>query len=271
MRSRLPLAAIALALVLTFGPATPGAACGPDTDCTVGERTYRIALPQGEGPFGAIVYLHGWRATAAGVMANEGLRAAATRLGVALIAPKSGGEDWLIRNAPRRGFSGDHRELAFFDAMLDDVAGRFPVDTDRILATGFSAGGMMTWTLACHRPDRFAAFLPVAGTFWAPLPETCEGPATLVHIHGMGDGVVPLAGRPIADTRQGSVPGALTLMRAVGVYEPTETGLPAGLSLACRSWRNRQGDTLALCLHEGGHVIRPEWVAWAFRTLVSRE
>lgn len=257
-----------LAAALLFA-ASSAAACGPDTDCVVGERTYRIAVPEGDGPFGAILYMHGWRSSAAAVMADEALRQTARELGVALIAPKSGGEGWLIANRPRSGFTHDRRETDYFAALLDDAAARFPIDTARILATGFSSGGMMTWTLACRMPERFTAFLPVAGTFWAPVPDDCaEGAIDLVHIHGTADTVVPLAGRPIADSRQGDVGTAFETFRAAKGYDaPAGDGLP-GLSCEGSAAGDRR---LVLCLHDGGHVVRPEWIAWGWRSLVDAD
>ncbi|MEM8552662.1 MAG: prolyl oligopeptidase family serine peptidase [Pseudomonadota bacterium] len=245
-------------------------ACGPDTDCVIGERTYRIALPEGDGPFGAIVYLHGWRGTAAGVMNNGAMREMAADLKVALVAAKSGGEDWLIRNAPRKGFVHDRRETAYFDALVDEITTKFPIDGERLLATGFSAGGMMTWTLACRMPERFAGFLPVAGTFWAPLPDDCGfGDAPLIHIHGTSDTVVPLNGRPIADTRQGEVSLALAALRARGAGEPQAQALAPPEPLRCDGAAAPGGVWQAQCLHDGGHVIRPEWLAFGYRALVA--
>lgn len=265
MRRYLTRLTLAMAAALIPGAAL---ACGPDTDCMIGDRTYRIALPEGEGPFGAIVYMHGWRGTANGVMQNAGLREMANALGVALVAPKSGGEDWLIRNAPRKGFETDVRETAYFEALIDEITERYPIDGERLLATGFSAGGMMTWTLACRMADRFKGFLPVAGTFWGPLPDDCAyGDAPLIHVHGTSDTVVPLNGRPIADTFQGEVPEALDGLRArgAGSVEPLSPPEP----LDCDGASAPDGAFQALCLHEGGHVIRPEWVEFGYRTLVD--
>ncbi|MEM6848290.1 MAG: polyhydroxybutyrate depolymerase [Pseudomonadota bacterium] len=263
---------LVLAFIGSF-PVSTGAAhaCGPDTDCVMGERTYRIAMPpDAEGPVGAIVFMHGWRGTAAGVMNNGGLRDMAAELGVALIAPKSGGEDWLIRNAPRKGFTDDHRELEFFDAMLDDADSRFGIDRDKLLATGFSAGGMMTWTLACHRGTAFTAFAPVAGTFWADIPQDCPNPAIdLVHFHGTADEVVPLGGRPIADTRQGDVYAALIMMREAHDYGEPLSADKSVQSLDCEGGETAGGDALMLCLHDGGHTVKAEWIEWAFKTFVA--
>jgi polyhydroxybutyrate depolymerase len=259
------LAAIALVALLFAGAAH---ACGPETDCTIGERTYRIAVPDGDGPFGAIVFMHGWRSSAEAMMNTEPLRRTARALGVALVAPKSGGEGWLIRNRPNSGLKDDALEIEYFEALLSDITTRFPIDPARILASGFSSGGMMTWTLACRMPDRFAAFLPIAGTFWDPVPLDCaEGAVDLVHIHGLEDDVVPLEGRPIGDSRQGDV------RMAIGLFERTKGyDLPAKESiagLACAGSRSGGGRKLVLCLHENGHIIRMEWLAWAWRTLVA--
>ena len=260
-----------LALAVTVAGACGGAvACGPQTDCMIGERSYRIAVPDGPGPHGAIIFMHGYRGTAAGVVASESLRRVADELGVVLVAPKSGGEDWLIRNAPRKGFATDERELEYFDALRAELIERFDVDPNKLLASGFSAGGMMTWTLACHRGDAFAAFAPISGTFWAPIPQSCPSePVDLVHIHGRSDGVVPIAGRPIADTRQGDVDAVIEMVRSQGGYGALEPVATDGLGLDCSGTANAAGRELLYCLHDGGHEMRAEWVRWAYVSLVA--
>ena len=261
------LAAGLIALLMVAGLHRPAAACGPDSDCTVGSRTYRIWVPEGDGPFGAVIFMHGYRSSAAAVMSNADLRDMAQDLRVALIAPKSGGDGWLIANRPRSGFVSDHRETAFFDALLDDVTARFPVDRKRLLATGFSSGGMMTWTLACRMPERFAAFLPISGTFWAPVPQDCKRQRLdLVHVHGMSDTVVPLTGRAIADTRQGDVNKAFKAFRAPSLEEPR--AMPGPPDLACRGAPGGENH-LVLCRHDGGHIMRAEWIAWAWRNTIA--
>lgn len=266
----MPRLIVLLVVWAAMATAPPAVACGAKTDCTIGERSYRIALPEGEGPYGALVYMHGYRGTAAAVMENSGLRQMARDLGVALIAPKSGGEDWLLRHAPRKGFTDDSRELAFFDAMLDDALARHPIDPERLVATGFSAGGMMTWTLACYRADRFAAFVPVAGTFWAPIPKTCNAaPVRLIHIHGTMDRVVPIEGRPIADTHQGDARAAMARFAAAGDYAGAAPLSSAPDDLACTAREGRDVSRLVFCTHDGGHVLRPDWLSWAWNTLAE--
>ena len=253
MKLLIALFAVVAALV------TPAAACGPDTDCTLGDRTYRIALPPVDGPFGALVFMHGYGASSADVMNDAGLRRVAADLGLALVAPKSAGKGWMIRNAPR-GRDDDAGELPFFDAMRAEITARYTIDPTRVFAAGFSGGAMMTWTLACRRGDAYRAFIPISGTFWGPLPQDCDNPPVdLMHVHGTSDEVVPLAGRAIADSRQGAVADAFALFSAAGGYGPSAP-LAVVPGLACEGSREPGGHRLVLCLHDGGHMYDPEWV-----------
>ena len=242
-------------------------ACGPDTDCVIGERTYRIKMPEGHDgttPVGAIVHAHGYRGTAAGVMRNKGLSRMASRLGVALIAPKSGGDDWIIPGAPRRGDVDGSVEFNYFEAMLSDAAARFPIDRARLMASGFSAGGMMVWNLACYRGDMFAGFAPISGTFWEPVPDACaSAPVNLIHTHGTSDKVVPIEGRRIADTKQGSVTKALSLFERLGEFGAPTVSVDG--ELTCSRRTNGGGKILEYCTHPGGHSIKSKWLERAWR------
>ena len=243
--------------------ATSALACGPDEDCPIGDRTYRIHLPPGgseaaAGPRGgALFFAHGYRGTAGGTMGNGNLTALADRLGVALVALKSFDEDWTIPNAPSAGTRPADDEPAYIEAVKADVVARYGLDPERMMMAGFSAGGMMTWTMACERSGAFAAFVAMSGTFWAPVPASCPAPAaTLHHIHGTSDGVVPIAGRPIGPTHQGDVTEALTMWRAKGF----DDDMPSTLAdLDCEGWGS-DGDVLTYCLHPGGHSFRAEWI-----------
>lgn len=258
---------VSLGLLLS-GPAL---ACGPDTDCRIGERTYRLAMPEGHDgvtPVPAIVFSHGYRGTARGVMRNRSLRGLASDLGAALIAVKSGDQDWIIPNAPRHQDTDGEQEFAYFDAVLEDAAARYAIDRNRIVATGFSAGGMMTWNLACARPEKFAGFIPIAGTFWLQPPETCAAPATsIVHIHGDTDKTVPLLGRPIGPTRQGRVPDALEMYSRFGAFSLPQ--MAKYDDLTCKEQSSDAGDILEFCLFEGGHSFRTEHLRHGWQRLVE--
>ncbi|WP_199090339.1 PHB depolymerase family esterase [Bosea sp. ASV33] len=277
MASRLGLAGALAGFVLaasataqTPTPVQSRDACPADTGCSVASGGYRIVLPP-QAPagrkVGAIIYFHGYQGSAEEVIADSALVAVARRLGVALIAPDGAGRSWSYPGSPAR-----HRdEFVFVGQVLDDVIARFPVDPGRILASGFSQGGSMVWYLACRMPRRFAAFAPIAGAFWEPLPESCDGPRPpLIHVHGTSDMTVPLAGRSL---RQGSRQG--DVFKSLAVFAPggCTAGLadaaraaPAPEGLACRVATGCAGTArLELCLHAGGHIADAAWVERAWR------
>lgn len=241
-------------------------ACGADSDCMIGDRLYRIRMPEGHDgstPVGAVVFMHGYRGTAQGTMNNASLGKAVSDLGLALIATKSASGDWDIPNSPSED---KLTELDYFDRLLEDVTARFPIDPARLMATGFSAGGMMVWTLACERGDRFGGFAPISGTFWAPIPESCaSAPVDLLHIHGTDDQIVPLGGRAIQSTSQGSVFDALALFVRLGDFGAPERISASGLT--CERRTNPGGKFLELCLHSGGHSFKTDYVTRAWHEL----
>ncbi|MFQ6547323.1 alpha/beta hydrolase family esterase [Aestuariibius sp. 2305UL40-4] len=248
---------LSLCLALLAGPV---AACGPDTDCVIGDRTYRLYLPEGHNgeEIGAFFFAHGYRGSAAGAMRNGSLRSLADELGMAFVALKSAGEDWNLAHRPREPQQEEAREYDYAAAVIEDVATRVPLARDRLVVTGFSAGGMMTWTLACGMSESFAGFIPMSGTFWAPVPESCPTPpANIVHIHGTEDPVVPIKGRPIGETSQGDVTTVIYRYTAEGGFnDPSQTEAPGGLS--CTETANPDGKILDLCLFTGGHSFSTE-------------
>ena len=48
-------------------------------------------------------------------------------------------------------------------ALLDDVAGKYRVESSQIYLTGLSLGGGGAWSLAAAHPEKFAAVVPVSG------------------------------------------------------------------------------------------------------------
>ena len=258
-----------LTMVVLLVTTVPAVACGTTSDCRLGDRVYRIHMPKNaaaDARPGAIIYSHGYRGTAAGSMGNGAFRAVADRLGVALVATQGEGGTWDLPNAPRPG---PRTEMAYFDALKAALVERHGIDPDNLLVTGFSAGGMVTWNVACEWGGEFAAFAPIAGTFWAPVPNSCPSlPVDMIHIHGTSDRTVPMKGRAIGPTAQGDVGAALDLLAREGSFGPWRDAGTRG-RLRCRE-RAGTAHFMQLCLHEGGHSIRAEWLADTWRTFARR-
>jgi len=65
---------------------------------------------------------------------------------------------------------GEGVDVQYVRQLLDQLAAELPVDRTRVYATGFSAGGGMSFQLALEAPDLVAAIAPVA-----PLPFVPSG------------------------------------------------------------------------------------------------
>lgn len=258
-----------LALFLLLAP--PAFACGPETDCPVGDRHYRIAMPDGHDgttPVPALIWSHGYKGSAKGVMRNGSLRKMLSDAGIALIAAQGINGSWNLPNGPSTMDSDGSAEFAYFDAIIADATANHAIDPDKIIASGFSAGGMMVWNLACSHPGKFAGFIPMSGTFWLKPPKACTGPvSSIVHIHGTKDRTVPLKGRRIGETKQGEVSDALAIYRDFGDFGQA-VEMEKG-DLSCRYSMNAQSKLLEFCLFDGGHSFRTEYLRQGLIALKS--
>jgi predicted peptidase len=85
---------------------------------------------------------------------------------------------------------GKGAQLAF--EIIDKLLKKYPIDTSRLYITGHSMGGAGTWHMIAHRPNFFAAAVPVCG-----LPDF--GSASKVkdvpiwNFHGETDNIEPVA------------------------------------------------------------------------------
>ncbi|MEO3416300.1 polyhydroxybutyrate depolymerase [Roseovarius sp. CAU 1744] len=258
-----------VALSLSGIGVRPALACGQDSDCVIGDRHYRIYMPAREPAderVGAIVFAHGFGGSAKGTLRNQSLLQIADDLGVAIVAVQSAAKDWSIPGAPSEVTLDDVDELAYFDAAIKDMTTRFPIDPNRLVASGFSAGGMMVWNLACYRSHQFAAFIPIAGTFWRGAPSDCATPPkSIVHIHGDDDKIVPLKGRKVMDTHQGDVAQTLEMYARFGAFDVATDSIEGDLK--CRNRRNSDGLLLSFCQFSGGHSFKAQHLRSAWQML----
>ena len=275
MRIRIALLCLCLALIPSIAPAEP---CGnPAAECPTTRGFYRLALPEGaEGLVPAVIYLHGWGSSSAVLRKNKLMLTALAARGYALIAPEGirtspgrSQKNWAVRDG--RDYERD--DLAFLAEVLDDAAAH-GVDRDRVLMTGFSRGASMVWDVACHAPGMARAYAPVAGAFWEPLPERCQGGADLFHTHGWADRVIPLEGRSVAGgtLTQGDTFASLKILRAANGCETEQPDRsviePDGIWR--RIWSSCRRGRIELMLHPGPHGTPKLWLERALDWFEAR-
>lgn len=78
-------------------------------------------------------------------------------------------------------------------ALVEMVAARYPVDSDRLYLTGASMGGYGTWDLLLRYPERFAAAIPICGAGDASKAARLRDMPLWV-FHGQDDNIVPVSG-----------------------------------------------------------------------------
>ncbi len=110
-----------------------------------------------------------------------------------------GGQSGGGGRGPGRRSSND---LAFFNAMLDQLDTEYSVDDSRVYATGFSDGGFMDFQLGCNLANRIAAIAPVGAEMAKSQADFCKNwtfrPVALLMINGTEDPVIPYKGRSTA-------------------------------------------------------------------------
>ena len=259
MRLTLSLTSV---LVATSAAADCNGAAGP---CNLPNGTYHIVLPEGAtGTVPAIILLHGYGGEGLGTIRNKSMVNLMLGRGYAVIAPdgqpRENGEGRSWDFHPDRPATRD--ETAFLIAVADDAAARFGLQRDAMLLAGFSIGGSMTSYVACQAPEAFAAYAPVAGSFWLPQPTSCAGPVRLFHTHGKADQTVPLLGREInPDFVQGNVFEAVETWRLTNgcASAAGDETVQLGIYSVQPCADCQPGTDLRFALHEGGHSIPKGW------------
>jgi polyhydroxybutyrate depolymerase len=84
-------------------------------------------------------------------------------------------------------------DVGFINKLLDKLVGKFRIDTTRIYISGLSAGGMMTYRLACELSHRIAAIGCVSTSM---VFDHCNPkyPIPIIHLHSTLDQNIPFQG-----------------------------------------------------------------------------
>lgn len=202
-------------------------------------RRYHVHLPargDGAAPLPVVIALHGGGSNGTAMRRYSGLDEEADRRGFLAAFPDGSGRiprvlTWNAGSccayARRRRID----DVAFLDAVIDDLVRRYRVDPRRVYLTGMSNGAMMAYRYATERPRRVAAVAAVAGTLEVSAAEL-RGPVPVMHFHGTLDEHVPFDGGRGSRTTPGnafnSVPWTLEAWRRVNgaLGEPETTDLP---------------------------------------------
>lgn len=190
------------------------------------ERRYQVTVPENlQDGAPLVLMLHGGFGSAEQARQAYGWDELAASEGFVVAYPDGLGRAWNVGDGCC-GTSGERGvdDVAFIEAVVDQLRIGIDVASDRVFATGMSNGAMLSYRLACDT-DTFRAIGPVAGTILGPCDD--PAPTSVIHIHGEADESVHLDGSPGtgAENIDGMpIPDIAALWREVdGCDEPVVT------------------------------------------------
>lgn len=158
------------------------------------------------------------------------------------VAPQSDDGTWAIK---------DH---ALFEDLLAYVKQNLCIDTTRVFATGFSFGGMITYSLSVdHQKDIRAAVGIAPANYNIDLHTKTREPIAWMQTTGMGDGLTPWV------NDESSMRGA----KFIAIEHGTDNGctIPANVPVwqqggyLCYDFQGcRDGYPTKACTFDGGHT-----------------
>jgi polyhydroxybutyrate depolymerase len=162
-----------------------------------------------------VVVLHGYGAAGLGQSVYFGMTTLADREGFLLAYP-----DGTVDAAGRRfwrasraccDFAGTNvDDIAYLNAVLDDVQARYRVDAGRVYLVGHSNGGFMAHRMACAASSRIAAIVSLAGATGVDDDYPCAptSPVGVLQVHGTQDATVRFNGGILTAGEAARYPGA---------------------------------------------------------------
>jgi polyhydroxybutyrate depolymerase len=186
-----------LLLLLAFGPATALAQVSATIQHNGITRDHIVYVPSNYDPNSEVplvFVLHGFTQSASAIMSATGFNDLAEQDGFIVAYPNGVNNGWNTNSPFPGGSTAD--DVGYIGALRDSLIAQFSIDTARTYACGFSAGGYMSFKLACESPKCFAAIASVAGTINTGAVAACAPQHTpgVLQIHGTSDLVVSYNG-----------------------------------------------------------------------------
>ncbi len=205
------------------------------------QREYTLDVPENYDPDTAYKLIFGWHwrgGKSSDVVSGQ-------IIGGAYYGLKQRAEGSAIFVAPNGIDNGwantGGRDIAFLNAMLELFESKLCIDTSRIFSTGFSYGGMMSFTVGCDAPGVFRAIAPMSGALYSGCNRNGAAPVAVWMAHGTNDDVVPLS--------DGKA-GLAVFLEKNGCSDQTMPTMPS----PCVSYQGcSAGHPVTYCEFNGGH------------------
>ena len=158
------------------------------------------------------------------------------------IAPQSMGTMWGQQDHP------------FFDDMLARAKEQLCIDTSRVFATGFSFGGMITYSLSTNHQKDLRAVVGIApANYNIYLPTNTHEPIPYMSTTGMSDGTCPWDSGNNRGAKYAAIGHAMDNGCTIPATIPTTT--VGSRTHLCYDFQGcRAGYPVKVCTFDGGHI-----------------
>ena len=207
-----------------------GAASSAPKTTVPADRPFDVratAAVRAGAPAAVLLVLHGYGG-AEGLLDFFGLPASLGDRPVLVVTPvggrnPSGAAFWNATGACCDFFHDGGDDVAYLDAVLDEVGRTHTIDPARVFVFGVSNGGFMAHRYACERAGRIAGVVSLAGAVdLDPARCAASQPVSVLEVHGDADDIVAFGG------------GSMSL-GPVGGREPPPTPYP-GARATAQTW-----------------------------------
>ncbi len=129
-----------------------------------------------------VIVMHGAGGNGDNLAEAWGWDVIAEREKILIVTPSGINAQWVIW--------GDD-DVNFVKAIIETMASRYDIDRNRVYASGWSMGGMMSYYLACHAPELIAAIGPSSGyLLYGQSGCSTAHNVPIYHVHGIWDDFV---------------------------------------------------------------------------------
>ncbi|MFK7983931.1 MAG: serine hydrolase [Saprospiraceae bacterium] len=179
------------------------------------KRLYYLHLPEKLTQNAPLVFtLHGYGGTAKSMIDYANMNEVANKNGFAVCYPQGflgtdGKNSWNAR------YSNDEvNDVKFLIELAKHLQTTFQLSAQNTFSTGMSNGADMSYMLACHAPDVFAAVAPIAGCMMQTTFDACTSVKTvpILEIHGDKDDITLWDGDKNYSEKYGAYLGTETII-----------------------------------------------------------
>lgn len=144
-----------------------------------------------DSTYSLVLVLHGFLQNGETIMNYSKFNELAESENFIVAYPNGINNAWNTQSGFPGGSTAD--DVGFISTLIDILLSEQSIDARRVFSCGFSAGGFMSYLLACELQDKLAAIASVAGTYSQNAFDACEPvrPFPVLHIHGTEDIIVP--------------------------------------------------------------------------------